>query len=73
MTQEDFNKAIDIIARHHSTTVHIDGTLNHFVGNIGSMNYTVHISKCAPSLIKDFVQNGYQLEMNANGLRVDKI
>ena len=73
MTQEHFNTAIDIIARHHSTTVHINGTLNHFVENIGSMNYTIHISKCAPSLINDFVHNGYLLEMTANGLRIDKI
>lgn len=73
MTQAQFNMAMDIIAHHHSTTARINASVSHFIGNIGSTTFTLHITKCVPSLIKDFVQHDYLLEMTADGLRVDKI
>lgn len=73
MTREHFNEAFEIISRHSSTTVHINAKLNHFVGGIGSTDFLMHITKCAPSLVNDFVKHGYLLSMSSEGLRVDKI
>lgn len=72
MTREHFNDAFEIISRHSSTTVRVNATLNHFVGEIGSTEFLIHITRCSPPVVTDFVRNGYSLSMTSEGLRVDK-
>lgn len=73
MTHEHFTEAIDIISRHTSTTIHVNGTLKHLIGNLGSTEFLIQITQCAPPLVNDLVKNGYSLSMTSEGLRVDKI
>jgi|GEM_PF-2465683 len=73
MIHEHFTEAMDIIARHSSTTICVNGTLRHFVGNLGSTEFLIHVTRCAPPLVNDLVKSGYSLAMTPEGLRVDKI
>lgn len=73
MTHEQFNDAMDIIARHHTTNVSINLPKDHFVGNIGTSEFRLHITECVPSVINELVAAGFMLDMTPDGLRVDKI
>ena len=49
MTHEQFNKAMAIIAQHHSTEIKINMPKNHFVGDLGVTKWTIHITRSRPS------------------------
>lgn len=73
MTREQFNEAMDIIVRHHTTKVSINLPKNHFVGNIGTTQFRLHITECVPSVVHQLVGSGFMLNMTSDGLEVDKI
>lgn len=73
MTREQFNDAMDIIARHHTTTVSINLSKDHFVDKIGTAEFRLHITDCVPSVINKLVAAGFMLDMTPDGLCVDKI
>lgn len=73
MTQEQFNTALELISRHHSTKVSINLPENHFVGSIGTTKFRLHITECIPSVINKLVAAGFMLDMTPDGLRVEKI
>lgn len=73
MTKEQFNEAVNIISRHHSTQMNINAISKHFVGNIGSTIFRLHITRCVPSVVKELIGHGYLLSMTPEGLEVDKI
>lgn len=73
MTREQFNEAMDIIVRHHTTKVSINLPKNNFVGKIGQTEFRLHITDCVPSVINNLVHAGYMLDMTPDGLSVDKL
>lgn len=73
MTREQFNEAVKIIACHNSTQVNVNAVAKHFVGDIGSVVFRLHITRCVPSVVKDLVEHEYLLSMTPDGLQVDKI
>lgn len=73
MTREQFNEAMDILVRHHTTKVSINLPENNFVGPIGESKFRLHINKCCASVINKLVGAGFMLSMTADGLEVDRI
>ena len=57
MTREQFNKAMAIIAQHHSTEIKINMPKNHFVGDLGTTKWTIHITSCCPSVVTKLVSD----------------
>lgn len=73
MTQQDFTKAIEIVAKHHSTELKINVPQNGYVGLLGYAQYNLYITRCVPAVTKELMHEGYSLNMTADGLQVDKI
>ncbi|MBO5878222.1 MAG: hypothetical protein J6Q29_01985 [Alistipes sp.] len=70
MTREQFNKAMAIIAQHHSTEIKINMPKNHFVGDLGTTKWTIHITRCCPSVVTKLISDGFTCQMDENGLSV---
>lgn len=64
MTREQFNKAMAIIAQHHSTEIKINMPKNHFVGDLGTTKWTIHITRCCPSVVTKLVSDGFTCQMD---------
>lgn len=73
MTREQFNEAMDILVRHHTTKVSVNLPSNHFVGNIGTTQFRLHITECVPSVVQQLIGAGFMLNMTPDGLQVDRI
>lgn len=73
MTHEQFNKALAIIAQHHSTEIKINMPKNHFVGDLGTHKWTIHITRCCPSVVTKLVSDGFTCQMDEHGLAVGVI
>lgn len=73
MTREQFNEAMNIIAHKHSTKCSINLPENHFVGNIGTSKFRLHITECVPAVINNLITAGFMLSMTKDGLDIDKI
>lgn len=70
MTREQFNKAMAIIAQHHSTEIKINMPKNHFVGDLGTTKWTIHITRCCPSVVTKLICDGFTCQMDENSLAV---
>lgn len=68
-----FQKAITIIACHHSGEVKINTPINDFVGDLGESNFRLHITKCVPSVVNKLIAEGFMLSMDKDGLCVDHL
>ena len=68
-----FNEVMSIISHHHSTTIKLNMPIKHFVGDLGTTKYRIHITKCCAGLSKDLHHAGYSLDMDENGMNVFKI
>lgn len=73
MTREQFDAAMDIIVRHHTTKVSINLPEGDFVGGIGTDEFRLHITECVPAVINKLVGAGFMLRMTPDGLEVDKV
>lgn len=72
MTMEQFKEAIEIISVYHSSTVKINTPKDHFVGDMGKLNFRLHIVECVPAVINTLISAGFSLSMTADGLCVNK-
>jgi hypothetical protein len=72
MNAQNFTKAVEIISKHHSTEIKINGPQNGHVGLLGYAEYNIYISKCCPAVTKELLLDGYSLNMTHDGLQVDK-
>lgn len=73
MNKETFYKALEIISAHHSSEIIINQPVNHFVGDLGQKEWTIHIKKCVPSVINKLIADGFMLDMGEFGLSVNKL
>lgn len=73
LTKDQFNEAMGIIARYHTTLLKINMPVDGFVGNIGINEYRIHISRCCAGLTKDLHDAGFELDMDNHGMEVFKI
>lgn len=73
MNKENFNNALEIISKSHSTQIAINTPKNNFVGNMGDREFRLHIKKCVPAVINNLIHAGYICSMTEEGLEVDKI
>lgn len=73
MTMEQFKEAIEVISVHHSSTVKINTPKGHFVGDMGKLNFRLHIVECVPAVINALISAGFSLSMTSDGLMVSKI
>lgn len=73
MTLEQFNAAMKIISRNHSTVLKINMPKNHFAGKLGADEFTIHIDRCCSSVTKNLLAAGFDLQMDEHGLEVFKI
>lgn len=73
MKFEQFSEAMCVIAAHHTSKVTINQPINHFVGNLGQTEFTIHINNCVPSVIDKLIEKGFSLNMTEYGLSVDKL
>lgn len=73
MKANDFLKAVEICSSNHSTGIVINQPKNGFVGDLGTLNFTLHITKCCASVVNKLIEAGYSLSMTEGvGLSVDK-
>lgn len=72
MTQNQFNQALEIISKHHSTEIKINMPKNGFVGDLGATKWTIHITRCCASVISDLVNAGFCCSMDEYGMSVTK-
>lgn len=73
MRHEDFINALEICAKHHTTTVTINRPKSNFVGDLGSKEFTIHITHCVPAVVTELVKAGYMCNMEEGGLNVFKV
>lgn len=73
LTPKEFNQAMEIISKSHSTELAINTPRNNFVGNMGQTEFRLHIKKCVPAVINNLVKEGFILSMEPEGLEIDKI
>lgn len=73
MTQEQFNEAMAVIGYYHSTQLKINMPKNGFVGDLGRGEFTIHISRGCPGLMKALLRAGFSLCMDDVGLEVSKL
>lgn len=73
LDSKDFTNALEIISKHHSTELAINTPRNNFVGNMGQMEFRLHIKKCVPAVINNLIKEGFILSMGPEGLEIDKI
>lgn len=73
MKANDFLKAIEILSSNHSTGIVVNQPRNGFVGDLGSKEFTIHITKCCVSVVNKLIEAGYSLSMTESvGLSVEK-
>lgn len=73
MNYENFIQAIAILSAHHSSQIMINQPINHFVGDLGTKKWSIHIKACVPAVTKKLIQADFMLSMDEYGLNVDKI
>lgn len=73
LNSKDFTTALEIISKHHSTQLAINTPNNNFIGYMGQSEFRLHIKNCQPSVVNDLIKAGYILNMEPEGLEVDKI
>lgn len=73
MKKEDFLQAIQILSEHHTSEIVINQPINHFIGDLGTTKWTIHIKKCVPAVVDRLVEAGFMLSMGEHGLYIDKI
>lgn len=73
MNFEQFNRAMAIIAQHHSTEVKINMPKNNFAGDLGDTKWTIHITRCVPSVVTMLLSDGFTCQMDEHGLAVGRI
>lgn len=73
LTKGQFNEAMHIISRHHTTMLKVNMPENNFVGHLGHHEFTIHISRCCAGLTKDLHDAGFDIEMDNHGMKVVKI
>lgn len=73
LNSKDFTTALEIISKHHSTELAINTPNNNFVGYMGQTEFRLHLKKCVPAVINNLIQAGYILNMDPEGLEVNKI
>lgn len=73
LTLDQFNAAMRVISRHHTTFIKVNMPQNNFVGNLGTHEYSIHISKCCAELTKDLHEAGFDIDMDNHGMNVFKI
>ncbi len=73
MNAANFQKAITIIACHHSGEVKINTPINDFVGNLGTSDFRLHITKCVPAVVDELIAQGFMCNMDKDGLLVDHL
>ena len=70
MKREQFIKALEIIAEHHSTQISVNLPLNGSCNFMSEGHIRLHITKCVPSVINKLIASGFTLEMTEQGLHV---
>lgn len=70
MTREQFTKSMAIIAQHHSTEIKINMPKNHFVGDLGTTKWTIHITRCCTSVVTKLISDGFTCQMDEKGLAI---
>ena len=73
MKKVDFMLALEILSENHTTKITINQPIDHFVGNLGKSEWTIHINRCVPAVTAKLIQAGYMLSMTEYGLLVEKI
>ena len=73
LNSKDFTTALEIISKHHSTELAINTPKNNFIGYMGQTEFRLHIKNCQPSVVNNLIKAGYILNMDPEGLEVDKI
>ena len=73
LTPKEFNQAMEIISKSHSTELAINTPSNNFIGYIGQSEFRLHLKKCVPAVINSLIKEGFILGMGPEGLEVDKI
>ena len=73
MTKQHFSEALQIIATYHTSHIIINKPAGSFVNsNIGTTEFTIHITICCASVVENLRRAGYSLSMSENGLSVNK-
>lgn len=65
-------EAISLVSKFHTTELVINQPINHFVGDLGSKKWSLHIKKCVPAAVNALIAHDYSLSMTEYGLCVDK-
>lgn len=73
LNSKNFTTALEIISKDHSTELAINTPKDNFLGYMGQSEFRLHIKKCVPSVINNLIKAGYILNMDPEGLEVDKI
>lgn len=63
MKKNDFITALELLSENHSTELIINQPINNFVGELGSKEWTIHITNCVPAVINKLIDAGYSLRM----------
>ena len=70
MKSEQFQKALEIITKHHSTQISINLPKGDSCCFIEEGEIRLHINKCVPNVIKKLNDAGFSMEMTEQGLYV---
>ena len=73
LNSKNFTTALEIISKDHSTELAINTPKDNFIGYMGQSEFRLHIKKCVPSVVNNLIKAGYILNMDPEGLEVDKI
>lgn len=70
MKSEQFQKALEIITKHHSTQISINLPKGDSCCFMAEGEIRLHINKCVPSVISNLIEAGFSMEMTEQGLYV---
>lgn len=72
LSKEQFEAAMRVISRHHSVMMKVNMPVNNFVGHLEQKEFCIHIVRGCAGLIKDLIEAGFDIQMDANGMNVFK-
>ncbi len=73
LTKDQFNQAIEVLAKYHTTKIMFNFPRNGFVGDMGHTHYRIHIHQCCPACTDALHKAGFSLSMGEGGLEITKI
>ena len=72
MNKQDFLQAIEIIAKHHTTSVVINKPANSTLGNLCSTEFSIDIVGCCANVVNKLKEAGFTLSVRNGAMQVDK-